>query len=270
MKVFVFLIAFLTLAMPAAAMAQDGAPVGTLAETEGSVTLIRVGEVPRPLSVDDEIYLNDVVETGDESRAHILFIDDTELTLGANTHMAIDDYVFDEDNPSGNSGKFNFLRGTFIFVSGLITKLSAPDVTLETAYGSIGIRGTTVWGGDIDNEYGVFVADGEVSVKTRRGQVRVRTGEGTSMTGRNARPGRAQKWGEAKIERAKQMVRLARAEEVKKRVERLRQRHQSLRERHRKSIKKRRDIQQDIERRDRQDYRDRRRDQRREIRPRRP
>lgn len=266
MKIFVLIFA-LIICFPASLRAQDDAPIGMIAETEGDVTLIRFGEVPGQAAPETAIYLNDVIETAAGAKAHILFIDETELTLGEQTHLSIDNYVFDADSPAGNSGRFRFLKGTFIFTSGLITKLSKPDVILETAYGSIGIRGTTVWGGEIDNEYGIFVASGEVQVKTLRGQARVRAGEGTSITSRAERPSKIQKWSEVKIERAKQTVRLARAESVKERVERLKQKHEEMREKHREMIRQRLEIRLDLQQREQLDYRERRREQRRETFP---
>ena len=110
------------------------------------------------------------------------------------------------------------MRGAFLYVSGLIAKKDDPDVTLETLYGSIGIRGTTVWGGNVDDQYSVFVQDGEITMQTNRARVRVRKGEGIDIRDRNSTPSRAKTWQQAKIDKAIKTVALKRRDHVKRRI----------------------------------------------------
>ena len=53
---------------------------------------------------------------------------------------------------------------------------------------AIGVRGTTVWGGPIDNGYGVVVLSGEVTVTARRGPVTLKQGQGTMLFGDRQTP----------------------------------------------------------------------------------
>lgn len=203
--------------------------IGTIAEIEGVTAIADGGEAVIP-QVGREIYLNDRIETGPDSRMLLVFIDDTELTLGENANLTIDEYVFDPANPAANKGRFSILRGAFILASGLISKREDPDVQIETSYGSIGIRGTVVWGGVLDDEYNVFVQEGEVTFATERGRVTVRPGEGTRVGSRRSIPARAKAWGQMKIGRAVQSVALRHPERVKARMADIRARHAAIRD----------------------------------------
>lgn len=191
-----------------AAQAVPGQVVGTLIDAEGSITLVTPGGEPRTAAANAPIHMNDLVETGAGGRAFILLMDDTELTLGENTQLTIDEYVFDEENTTNNKGRYSILRGAFLYTSGLIAKKDNPDVQVKTPYGSVGIRGTAFWGGDIDGEYGILVTAGRVSVQTERGRIYVDEGHGTSLRSATSIPARASVWAEEKIGRAVQTIAL--------------------------------------------------------------
>ena len=212
------LIMFASAPVHAQADVQAADIVGTLLEAEGTVSLVVQDAEPKPLKLNDPIHMNDVIETGAASRAFVQLIDDTELTLGENAQMTIDEYVFDEEDTAANKGRYSVLRGAFLYSSGLIAKKDNPDVTVNTPYGSIGIRGTTFWGGDIDGEYGVLVTEGRVSVQTERGRIFVNKGQGTSLRARTSIPARAAVWPEEKTERATQAIALKNAAVVRERV----------------------------------------------------
>lgn len=207
------------------ALAEEGSaaivvePVATVIEIEGNVAVKDANGKASKLAVDAPIFVNDEVMTAPESKALLLFIDDTELTLGENANVKIKDFMFEADNDSKKKALFSFLRGSFLFVTGQIDKIANPDVILETPYASIGIRGTTVWGGTLDDNYNVFVQDGSVNVRNDRGTLVVRAGQGTTIEGRRAFPSRAKTWGEAKINRAVATIALTNQEQVKAMLE---------------------------------------------------
>lgn len=206
----------------------DGGQIATVATVEGEAALARGGNAPGALAADAPLFLNDKIETGPGAKVHILFVDDSELTLGENAQLTLDEYVYDPDDDASSKGRFGLLRGAFIFTSGLIEKTAKPDVRLNVAYGSIGLRGTTVWGGETDSQYGVFVSDGSVSVETRRGRVRLASGEGTDLGGANAAPSRPKAWGSPRIGKALGTVALKNREKVGERVQKMKERHRVL------------------------------------------
>lgn len=166
---------FIAFAMIRPAMAQDindaaiVEPVATVIEIEGDVAVKDANGKAAKLEIDSPIFTSDEVFTGPESKALLLFIDDTQVTLGDNAEVKIKDFTFEPEDGGKKSALITFMRGSFLFVTGKIDKVMNPDVTLETPYASIGIRGTTVWGGTLDDAYNIFVQDGTVSVRNDRG-----------------------------------------------------------------------------------------------------
>ena len=125
------------------APAPSSTPIGVAqTATQGPVTINHAGTTtPVPLEPGDTIGMNDTIQTGPGGKASLLFDDNTELTLGENTKLKVDDYVYD---PDGNSNKasYRFLEGAFQYVSGLLEKKNPADVRIDTPVDGIGIRGT--------------------------------------------------------------------------------------------------------------------------------
>lgn len=202
LRILLFL-SLLFISYPVSAQTVDA--IGTVMEVEGTAFVTHDGK-KAAAAIDAPVYMNDQIETGADSKIHILFADETELTLADSAALTVDEYVFDENAGNGGRGRYSVLRGAFLFASGLMTKTQNPDVEINTAYGAIGLRGTTVWGGSINDEYNVFVQDGEVSVTTNRGRIRMAAGEGTSIRNRDAIPALPKKWGQEKVGMADRMV----------------------------------------------------------------
>ncbi len=233
-----------TTAAPAPATINETNIVGTVMGAEGPVNLIVPNAPPRALKINDAVHMNDVIETGLSARAFILLIDDTELTLGENAQLTIDEYIFDEEDTAANKGRYSVLRGAFLYTSGLIAKKENPDVEINTPYGAIGIRGTSFWGGDIDGEYGVLVTEGRVSVQTERGRIYIDKGQGTSLRAKTSIPSRAAVWSEDKVGRAVKTIALQDAQGVRQRVGQHAEAQKAARVKFRENLHKHRNMQQ--------------------------
>lgn len=192
--------------------------VGTLIGREGNVAVMTPGGEAHPLSVKAPIHMHDVIETGPEARALIVLIDNTEITLGENAQLTIDEYIFAEDNAAANKARYSILRGAFLYASGLVAKKEVPDVSVNTPYANIGIRGTSFWGGEIDGAYGVLVTDGQVSVQSDRGRISVDKGTGTSLAAKTDIPTRAIAWEQEKIDRAVATITMKDSEALRARI----------------------------------------------------
>ena len=103
-------------------------------------------------------------------------------------------------------------------MSGLIAKKKDPDVNIDTAYGTIGIRCTKLWGGAIDNAYGIHVEEGAISVKNDGGQVLVNKGQGTALKSRREPPQQAAPWPVKQLAFIAQTVLLGNQAEVLQRI----------------------------------------------------
>jgi len=124
---------------PAADAQAPEEPIGNVATVTGSASVIR-NDKTTPLKIKDDIYLNDVVQTGANSALGITFIDATTFNLKASTKITIDNYVY-EDGGKSNAAIFDVARGTAAFVAASVAKTGDMKITTPTA--TLGIRGTT-------------------------------------------------------------------------------------------------------------------------------
>jgi FecR protein len=114
-------------------------PIGNVATVTGSASVIR-NDKTTPLKVKDDIYLNDIVQTGANAALGITFIDNTTFNLKASTKITIDNYVY-EDGGKNNAAIFDVAKGTAAFVAAAVAKTGDMKITTPTA--TLGIRGTT-------------------------------------------------------------------------------------------------------------------------------
>ena len=124
---------------PAADVQAPEEPIGNVATVTGNASVIR-NDKTTPLKVKDDIYLNDVVQTGANSTLGITFIDATTFNLKASTKITIDNYVY-EDGGKNNAAIFDVAKGTAAFVAASVAKTGDMKITTPTA--TLGIRGTT-------------------------------------------------------------------------------------------------------------------------------
>ena len=76
-----------------------------------------VGANSQTLSPGSELYANETVRTGNRGQADLVFIDNTNLTVGPTSEVLLDKFVYD---PIGSSGRvvLQATRGAFRFVTG--------------------------------------------------------------------------------------------------------------------------------------------------------
>src|SRR5437763_15336204 len=114
-------------------------PIGNVATLTGTASVTRSNE-STPLKIKDDIYLNDIVQTGAASALGITFIDATTFNLKANTQITIDTYVY-EDGGKQNAGIFDVAKGAAAFAAAAVAKTG--DMKINTPTATLGIRGTT-------------------------------------------------------------------------------------------------------------------------------
>jgi hypothetical protein len=92
----------------------------------------------RVLTVGADIFIGDTIKTGPQGNVQIKFSDSTELVVGPNSQLLLEDYLLRDDQ---SAGKFaiNALSGTFRFATGTSPK---DSYVINTPTGTIGVRGT--------------------------------------------------------------------------------------------------------------------------------
>ena len=91
----------------------------------------------------------------------------------------------------------------------LSVEVEAPSgghVEINTPIGTLGVRGTTFWGGLIDGGFGVLVVKGEVTLTTKRGVVDIKAGDG-AMIYPGRKPRAPKPWPEDRKQRALATIR---------------------------------------------------------------
>jgi len=116
--------------------------VGLVKSVEGQASVLRGGET-KDVVASMEIKMGDVLKTGGDGSVGLIFSDDTIISMGPRTELAVEEYLFEPIE-----GKLAFiakiLRGTVSYLSGQIAKLSPESVQLVTPAATIGVRGTHV------------------------------------------------------------------------------------------------------------------------------
>jgi hypothetical protein len=121
--------------------AQAQESIATLKSVSGQVWVVRDGDSfsGQP---NMDLVESDTLATGADSAAGVSFMDGTRISLGPSSEMEIKSYHF---APRDKDYAFDvhFQKGTAVYSSGRLGKLSPEDVQLSTPQAVLGIRGTT-------------------------------------------------------------------------------------------------------------------------------
>ena len=115
-------------------------PVGCIKTAQNKASILRSGN-PVPAQTGTMVYAGDILLTDQTGSLGVIFRDDALVSLGPNSQVKIDDFVFQPDQ-----GRYSFLsrliQGTAAFVSGQIAKLAPETMQVQTPIATIGVRGT--------------------------------------------------------------------------------------------------------------------------------
>lgn len=131
------LVAMLATIAPALALAQEA---GHVKVVKGTVQIERTGQ-KLPATVGAAVHPGDVVITGADGSVGITFLDNSLLSAGPNSVLAIDRFVFDSTTHQG-SFESSLKKGTLAVVSGKLTKQSPDAMKVTTPAAVLGVRGT--------------------------------------------------------------------------------------------------------------------------------
>ncbi len=95
-------------------------------------------EDTRVLQVGVDMFTDERVQTGPRGKTQLLFLDGSALSVGPNSDLVLDTFVYDSETKTGTLA-LSTTKGLFRFVGGRISKKS--PVTLRTPTATIGIRG---------------------------------------------------------------------------------------------------------------------------------
>jgi hypothetical protein len=124
---------------PFGAFAGDDA-IGMVKASSGHAFIIS-GNAWRNAAVGALIRRHDRLETGVDGAVGVTFRDDTRLSLGPHSQLKLSTYQF---QPRQRHFAFvaTLMRGSMMYVSGLIAKRAPEAVAVVTPVGTIGVDGT--------------------------------------------------------------------------------------------------------------------------------
>jgi len=119
---------------------------GVTAAVRGRIEIATVaGAVGRLARSGEPNFLGNSVRSGPDSGLQILLLDQTTFTIGPDSELVIDTFVYD---PAKASGKLtaSIVKGVFRFVTGKVAESNPENMTVKLPVGTIGIRGTMALG----------------------------------------------------------------------------------------------------------------------------
>ncbi|MBI5131286.1 MAG: FecR domain-containing protein [Rhodopseudomonas palustris] len=128
----------------------------------------------RTITIGASITHKERIQTTSAGSVQLLFIDKTSMTIGPNSDLTIDEYVYD---PNAGSGKLaaTLGKGALRFVGGQISHTG--DAEIRTASATVGIRG----GVALIGTNHVYAGYGTSTVRGSGGTVSLGAGEYTSL-----------------------------------------------------------------------------------------
>jgi ferric-dicitrate binding protein FerR (iron transport regulator) len=143
------------------------APVGSARVIVAEVSA-RASDAERRLAVEDAVRFQELISTAQDSAAALALIDGTELAMGENARVRLDEFVLSDGADATLSLRLD--RGALRFVTGSMPK---PAYRINTPSASLTVRGTV-----FDLAVG---ADGAAYVAVDSGAVTVTTAGGQSV-----------------------------------------------------------------------------------------
>lgn len=146
----------------------------------GVIQCTRSGEFSNVVS-GKTIYHGSLIKTDPKGRVQILLLDDTVFTMGPDSEMTIDEFVYD---PFTQTGKVQarISKGIFRFLSGRLAKLKRSATKIVMGSFAMGIRGTDGiiridQGGDAE----IHLLKGAVDLTSKKGSRTLEAGESVAV-----------------------------------------------------------------------------------------
>ena len=120
------------------AAAEDA--IGQVKTRTGEVKVLRHGAA-QPLSVGDHVFQFDTISTAKGASVGITFLDNSMMSLGPGSQLALDQFRFDTTT---HAGLFNtsLTRGTLAVKSGQIVQQTPEAMHIKTPAALLGVQGT--------------------------------------------------------------------------------------------------------------------------------
>jgi len=122
------------------AVAANAADIGQIKVAKGPVSIERSGQT-LPGDVGARLQPADVLKTGADGSVGVTMSDNSLLSVGPNSVLALDKYEFDSTTSQGQFDA-SLQKGSLAVISGRIAKQSPDAMKVRTPSSILGVRGT--------------------------------------------------------------------------------------------------------------------------------
>ena len=129
------------LAVPMLVSAAEPTPVAGMVKRVSGTAVVERGGTAMPAVPGMVLQAGDRVITGSPGGIGIVLSDDSIVTAGPDSRIALSDYKFNSTTQEGGM-VVRLLKGALHFVTGLIGKQAPQNVRIETPTAVLGVRGT--------------------------------------------------------------------------------------------------------------------------------
>src|SRR5215470_9921635 len=116
--------------------------VGVTGAVNPNATGTPPGAAVRALGTGSDVVFNERIATEATGQADILFVDRSALTIGPNSDLVIDEFVYSPDTGTGKLAA-SATKGVFRFVGGALSK-NPDSVSIKTPAAIVGVRGAVI------------------------------------------------------------------------------------------------------------------------------
>jgi hypothetical protein len=115
-------------------------PVGKVVSLDGVVHLEREGKVWQ-VQVGEDVQLHDLFKTEQDSRAEILFVDNSRVRIAPGTDLEITEYLYRPEQKKRKS-VLSLWAGKARFIVNKLVDFEQKEFEVQTPSGTAGVRGT--------------------------------------------------------------------------------------------------------------------------------
>jgi len=122
------------------AVTAEAADIGQIKVAKGQVSIVRSGQT-LPGETGARLQPADVLKTGADGSVGVTMSDNSLLSVGPNSVLALDKYEFDSTTSQGQFDA-SLQKGSLAVISGRIAKQSPDAMKVRTPSSILGVRGT--------------------------------------------------------------------------------------------------------------------------------
>ncbi len=147
--------------------------LGVVVSVRGMLNRVR-DDGAEMLNAGTALNEGDLISTSADSFAELRLGGDTRILLGPQTELLVDSFL------AGQGGILELASGQMVFDRP--EGLPKIDVSVRTAFGMIGVRGTKFFAGPLRDAFSVYVEHGKVEVSNAGVTRKVLKGEGVDIS----------------------------------------------------------------------------------------